>query len=167
MLSVAVACCILFAGWRCYRYYYAIGVPISVSPKENIAKLERPVNKSEKATIVMTQDSILGVALNFYTLDGLRAELTTQEPPVICSLDGLPAEIAHHLHTGAVERIVLLPFFFSPTIHTSIRAFHTTGSQKFGKSVDVLLPLQRNQEQNEIEYETFNIKKYLIFISHI
>lgn len=80
VLSVAVVCCILFAGWRCYRYYYAIGVPISVSPKENIAKLERPVNKNERATVVMTQDSILGVALNFYTLDGLRAELTTQEP---------------------------------------------------------------------------------------
>lgn len=80
VLSVVVVCCVLFAAWRCYRYYYAIGVPISVSPKENIAKLERPVNKKEKAAVVMTQDSILGVALNFYSLQGLRAELTTHEP---------------------------------------------------------------------------------------
>lgn len=83
-------------------------------------------------------------------------EPSRQEPPVICALDGLPAEIAHHLQIGAVDRIVQLPFFFSPTFHTSIRTFHTMGRSRFRMSVGVSLHLQRNQEQNEIDYEKEN-----------
>ena len=66
--------------WKAYNYYYNIGVPISVTPDENIAKLSKPHPKGAKPEIILTSDSILGVALNMYELKNLQAEITLTEP---------------------------------------------------------------------------------------
>lgn len=82
-LSVMVSvlfCSLAYSGWWLYNYYYNIGVPISVSPDGNIVKLQRHRNKTEKPKIVLSTDSILGVALNMYELKSVRAELTFTEP---------------------------------------------------------------------------------------
>ena len=78
---VSVTLCIILIGcWQLYNYYYNIGVPISVTPNENIAKLSKPYAKGAKPEILFTSDSILGVALNMYELKNLQAEITLAEP---------------------------------------------------------------------------------------
>lgn len=39
IFASAVLCILSYGGWQLYSYYYRIGVPISTSPKENVAKL--------------------------------------------------------------------------------------------------------------------------------
>lgn len=80
ILVSAVLCILAYGGWQLYSYYYRIGVPISVSPKENIAKLSKPVAKGAKPEIILTSDSILGVAINMYELKNLQAEISLSEP---------------------------------------------------------------------------------------
>ena len=53
--AAAVATCVLLiGGGLAYRYFFAFGVPISTSPKENIMKLERTVVRDSMAKVVMT-----------------------------------------------------------------------------------------------------------------
>ena len=75
----ALLCVAAVAGWRYYRTYINIGIPVSTTCEQNIAKLEAHASK-DSPQITMTSDSILGVALNFYELKGLKAEITLQEP---------------------------------------------------------------------------------------
>lgn len=79
---VAVIVIVLLAGgWQVYRYYYDFGVPVSTSSKDNIEKLERTaVHKDASGDVAVTGDSILGVAMNFYQLRGLKAEITLSQP---------------------------------------------------------------------------------------
>ena len=71
---------VLLAGYCLYdHYYYNIGVPISTSPSQNIEKLKQPL-QHETPEVVMTSDSILGVALDFYALHGLQAAIQFEEP---------------------------------------------------------------------------------------
>lgn len=65
---------------RLYDYYYNIGVSISVSPKENIRKLDRMEAQSGPSEVVMKADSVLGVAINIYELHNVKAELALEEP---------------------------------------------------------------------------------------
>lgn len=74
-LMVAAA---LFA-YKAWDYYYNIGVPVSTTPAENIKKLQTEPVK-EPAEVVLSSDSILGVALDFYAIHGLRASIEFQEP---------------------------------------------------------------------------------------
>lgn len=67
-----------FAGYKLYKYYH-VGLPISTTPKQNIEKLKQPVVK-EKPEVVLSTDSILGVALDFYALHGLEASIEFEEP---------------------------------------------------------------------------------------
>ena len=78
--AAAIFVCFLLAlyAYRQWDYYYNIG-RVSVSPKENIEKLQQPV-KAEKPQVVMTSDSLLGVALDLYAIHGLHATLTFEEP---------------------------------------------------------------------------------------
>lgn len=69
----------LFAFYRLYIYYSYIGVPISVTPSENIEKLKSPALQ-EQPEVVMSSDSILGVGLDFYAIHGLHASIEFQEP---------------------------------------------------------------------------------------
>lgn len=69
----------VLAGYHLWNYYYNIGVSVSVTPEQNIEKLQRPV-KLETPEIVMTSDSILGVAIDFYAIRGLKASIEFEEP---------------------------------------------------------------------------------------
>ena len=65
---------------RLYNYYYNIGVSISVSPKENIKKLDSMQAQNGSSSVVLKTDSVLGVALNIYELHNVKVELTLVEP---------------------------------------------------------------------------------------
>ena len=82
LLALVVFGCVMVAtlvGYYLWNYYYNIGVSVSVTPEQNIEKLQRPVKK-EAPEVVMTSDSILGVALDFYAIHGLKASIEFEEP---------------------------------------------------------------------------------------
>lgn len=81
VLLTAAICMMAAFGYRYYRRYINIGVPVSVTSKENIGKLELP-SVDEMPEVVKSSDSILGVAINMYQLIGLKAEITFTEPTV-------------------------------------------------------------------------------------
>lgn len=81
VLLTAAICMMAAFGYRYYRRYINIGVPVSVTSKENIGKLEIPP-VYEMPEVVKSSDSILGVAINMYQLIGLKAEITFTEPAV-------------------------------------------------------------------------------------
>ena len=78
---VAFGCVMVaaLAGYYLWNYYYNIGVSVSVTPEQNIEKLQRPA-KQEVPEVVMTSDSILGVAMDFYAIHGLKASIEFEEP---------------------------------------------------------------------------------------
>lgn len=78
---VAVGCLMVavIVGYYFWNYYYNIGVSVSVSPDQNIEKLQQPV-KHEMPEVVLTSDSILGVAIDFYAIHGLKANIEFEEP---------------------------------------------------------------------------------------
>lgn len=65
---------------RLYNYYYNIGVSVSLSPKDNIKKLDSMQTPKGASAVVLKTDSVLGVALDIYELHNVRAELSFQEP---------------------------------------------------------------------------------------
>ena len=82
LLALVVFGCVMVAtlvGYYFWNYYYNIGVSVSVTPDQNIEKLQRPV-KHEAPEVVMTCDSILGVAMDFYAIHGLKASIEFEEP---------------------------------------------------------------------------------------
>lgn len=79
LLLSALLCVAAIMGWRYYRTYINIGVPVSVTSAQNIEKLQKTVKK-EIPEVAMVSDSILGVALNFYEIKGLKAEIAFTEP---------------------------------------------------------------------------------------
>lgn len=86
--------------WQLYNYYYNIGLPVSVTPDENIAKLSKPYAKGAKPEITLTSDSILGVALNMYELKNLQAEITLTEPDSTDKSVWLYSRCADHTSDG-------------------------------------------------------------------
>ena len=80
----AIGCMIVAAivGYYFWNYYYNIGVSVSVSPEQNIEKLKKPVKK-ETPQVVMSSDSILGVAMDFYAIHGLKASIEFEEPDTV------------------------------------------------------------------------------------
>ena len=78
---VAFGCVMVaaLAGYYLWNYYYNIGVSVSVTPEQNIEKLQQPV-KQDAPEVVMTSDSILGVAMDFYAIHGLKASIEFEEP---------------------------------------------------------------------------------------
>ena len=84
-LALAAIGCMMvaaLAGYYLWNYYYNIGVSVSVTPEQNIEKLQRPV-KQEVPEVVMTCDSILGVAMDFYAIHGLKASIEFEEPDTV------------------------------------------------------------------------------------
>lgn len=80
VLLAVIGCMIaVVAGYYFWNYYFNIGVSVSVSPEQNIKKLQTVV-KQETPEVVMTSDSILGVALDFYAMHGLKASIEFEEP---------------------------------------------------------------------------------------
>ena len=78
---VAVGCLMVavIVGYYFWNYYFNIGVSVSVSPDQNIEKLQQPV-KHEMPEVVLTSDNILGVAMDFYAIHGLKANIEFEEP---------------------------------------------------------------------------------------
>jgi len=80
LVAVAVVMLLCYWGIRLYNYYYNIGVGVSVSPKENIEKLDGMKAQGGPSEVVQKSDSVLGVALNIYELHNVKAEMTLVEP---------------------------------------------------------------------------------------
>ena len=78
-IAVVLLVALTLAAYKAWNYYFNIGVPVSTTPSENIAKLQSAPVK-EKAQVVHTSDSILGVELDFYAIYGLRASIEFEEP---------------------------------------------------------------------------------------
>lgn len=76
--TVIVFAC--YSATRLYNYYYNIGVSISVSPEDNIKKLDNMKAQHGPSEIVTKSDSVLGVALNIHELHNVKAELALSEP---------------------------------------------------------------------------------------
>lgn len=74
-----MVCLTAVCGYKYYRQNINIGIPVSVTSEQNIVKLQRNVPQ-QTPEVIMTSDSILGVALNFYEIKGLKAEISFTEP---------------------------------------------------------------------------------------
>jgi len=101
-LAFAVVGCMIvaaIAGYYFWNYYYNIGVTVSVSPEQNIEKLQKPVKKVTPE-VVMTSDSILGVAMDFYAIHGLKASIEFEEPDTADTSVFLYSRCADHTASG-------------------------------------------------------------------
>ena len=101
-LAFAVIGCMIvaaIAGYYFWNYYYNIGVSVSVSPEQNIEKLKKPVKK-ETPEVVVTSDSILGVAMDFYAIHGLKASIEFEEPDTADTSVFLYSRCADHTADG-------------------------------------------------------------------
>ena len=101
-LALAVVGCMIvaaIAGYYFWNYYYNIGVSVSVSPEQNIEKLQKPVKK-EIPQVVMSSDSILGVAMDFYAIHGLKASIEFEEPDTADTSVFLYSRCADHTADG-------------------------------------------------------------------
>ena len=99
-LGILAAVILVLVGYRVWSYYYQIGVPISCTSSENIDKLKQPVGK-EVAKVVMTSDSILGVAIDMYAIYGLHANLEMEEPDTADTSVFLYCRSADHKADGS------------------------------------------------------------------
>jgi len=102
ILAFAVVGCMItaaIAGYYFWNYYYNIGVSVSVTPEQNIEKLKNPVKKVIPE-VVMTSDSILGVAMDFYAIHGLKASIEFEEPDTADTSVFLYSRCADHTASG-------------------------------------------------------------------
>ena len=67
ILVAIITTIVLALGYKYYRTYINIGVPVSVKSAENIKKLQSPASHVTPE-VIMTSDSILGVGMNIYEL---------------------------------------------------------------------------------------------------
>ncbi|MDE5877568.1 MAG: phosphodiester glycosidase family protein [Muribaculaceae bacterium] len=82
LLILSLLTTILIAGVLLWIFRYNLmetEVPVSVSDRENIEKLQQPFTPTAKGTELIS-DSVLGVAMEIYPLQGLRASLETELP---------------------------------------------------------------------------------------
>ena len=82
ILALMAVGCLMAAvlyGYHLWNYFYNIGISVSVTPEQNIEKLQKPA-KQEVPEVVITSDSILGVAMDFYAIHGLKASIEFEEP---------------------------------------------------------------------------------------
>ena len=101
-LAFAVVGCMIvaaIAGYNFWNYYYNIGVSVSISPEQNIENLKKTVKK-EAPEVVMTSDSILGVAMDFYAIHGLKASIEFEEPDTADTSVFLYSRCADHTADG-------------------------------------------------------------------
>lgn len=102
LLALVAFGCVMVAtlvGYYLWNYYYNIGVSVSISPEQNIEKLKMPVKK-EIPEVVMTSDSILGVAMDFYAIHGLKASIEFEEPDTADTSVYLYCRSADHTAEG-------------------------------------------------------------------
>ena len=99
LLAVGCLMVAVLVGYYFWNYYYNIGVPVSVTPEQNIKKLQQHV-KQETPEVVMTSDSILGVAMDFYAIHGLKASIEFEEPDTADTSVYLYCRSADHTADG-------------------------------------------------------------------
>lgn len=83
ILGLAAVFVVMLACYECihlYNYYYNIGVSISVSPEENIKKLDGMKAQTGPSKILLKTDSVLGVGIDIYELHNVKAEMALAEP---------------------------------------------------------------------------------------
>lgn len=78
-LIVIVGICATLLAYKAWQYYHNLGISISITPTQNIAKL-KAAPQSQAPLIVMTSDSILGVGLNIYAIHGVTGTIEFAEP---------------------------------------------------------------------------------------
>lgn len=96
LLVVAAA----VGGYAYYRYHVNIGVPVSCTAEQNIEKLKMQTLEMVQPEVVMSSDTVLDVALNFYEMRGLRAEITFEEPDTLDESVYLYSRCADHAADG-------------------------------------------------------------------
>ena len=79
VVSILLLLTLAVVGYVLFKKYSNLGIPVSTTPAENIEKLKLPAKK-ETSEVVLTSDSILGVALDFYAIHGLKASIEFEEP---------------------------------------------------------------------------------------
>ena len=99
LLAVGCLMVAILSGYYFWNFYYNIGVTVSVSPEQNIAKLQQPA-KQDAPEIVLTSDSILGVAMDFYAIHGLKASIEFNEPDTADTSVYLYCRSADHTANG-------------------------------------------------------------------
>ena len=77
--ALLLAAALSYAAYDYWQKNVSMGVSISVSPSENIEKLQQPAVK-ETAEVVLTSDTVMGIVLDFYEIHGLKANIEFQEP---------------------------------------------------------------------------------------
>ncbi len=84
IVAAIAVCLILVVGKIAYNRYISIGIPVSRHPSENIALLEKQMRSTAHVQpgVTLSSDSILGVAMDLYKLEGLRGTLSTTEPDI-------------------------------------------------------------------------------------
>ncbi len=82
VIVVVLMAILAIVGKMGYDYYYGLNVPISRTPQENIEilKYKMELKTHGRPRVTVSSDSILGVAMDFYRLDNLRATLSMTEP---------------------------------------------------------------------------------------
>lgn len=78
VLTLLLLTCGAYKGWRLYNAR-KLGITISISPKQNIKKLQAPL-KEQTAEVKCDSDSIMGVKFDYYELIGVRASIEFEEP---------------------------------------------------------------------------------------
>ncbi len=71
---------IILIGVFLYRYYFCLGMEVSVSPSQNIEKLENATTSETQSGIVISEENVLGVAMRLLELKNVHAEMTLVEP---------------------------------------------------------------------------------------
>ena len=100
IVAIVLGC---YGGIRLYNYYYNIGVSISVSPEDNIKKLDGMKGQDGPSEVVLKTDSVLGVALNIYELHNVKAEMTLAEPDTADQSVLLYTRTADYTATGKYQ----------------------------------------------------------------
>ena len=65
--------------YNCWRDRHTKTLTFSPTPAENIERLQRPVSAAD-SKVIFTTDSLLGVVLNLYELQGLKSSIEFDEP---------------------------------------------------------------------------------------
>jgi len=102
LVSVILTLITSLSAFFIYRYIknQYIGVPISCTPEQNIQKLATKNSRKITPEVILTSDSLLGVAMNLYELRGLKAEISFEEPDTADTSVYLYSRCADHASSG-------------------------------------------------------------------
>ena len=78
-ILIAIAGIVVYSLWVFSSNNVIYGMPLGSSDNKNLELLEAPYSPSARGTSHFS-DSILGVAMDFYSLDGLKASIETRIP---------------------------------------------------------------------------------------